>query len=345
MILVFAGAGASKAVRPERYPTTVEFFERLPEDVTGDLLFRYAVDYLKSRPNRRDVLDIEQVLWLTRELNEFASRAADSASILGWFLNENRLSGVGGVPQISTAHLPGIALAASQRIDTLSSRINSLVYDLYGDKPSESELADNWLQLLAGLMETGSQIELVTTNYDIVIEEAITLSRAPVLTGRVFGNQPTLDTSLWDLHGLQVESFSSYGRLTKLHGSVDWARGRDRIFVGTPMFHGRHERHAIIYPGFKGTPQDPLFQALHRYFEERLSQVEIAIFVGYAFRDEYINTLLDRSMRRSARVLILNPADRLATVPFAEARFEHVKEGFNPSGVGKVIASVHRSLH
>ena len=30
-ILIFAGAGASKAVSPDDYPTTVEFFKRLPK--------------------------------------------------------------------------------------------------------------------------------------------------------------------------------------------------------------------------------------------------------------------------------------------------------------------------
>ena len=33
MILVFAGAGASYAINPNKYPTTIEFFSRLDESI------------------------------------------------------------------------------------------------------------------------------------------------------------------------------------------------------------------------------------------------------------------------------------------------------------------------
>src|SRR5947208_1057565 len=48
MILVLAGAGASKAVDPKQYPSTVEFFESLPQDVQQEKVFKLAVEYLKK---------------------------------------------------------------------------------------------------------------------------------------------------------------------------------------------------------------------------------------------------------------------------------------------------------
>lgn len=39
-------AGASKAVDPDQYPTTVEFFDRLPISVTTNLLFKSVVAFL-----------------------------------------------------------------------------------------------------------------------------------------------------------------------------------------------------------------------------------------------------------------------------------------------------------
>ncbi len=38
--LIFAGAGASKAVSADRYPTTIEFFEKLPETIRNTHLFK-----------------------------------------------------------------------------------------------------------------------------------------------------------------------------------------------------------------------------------------------------------------------------------------------------------------
>ena len=50
-ITIFAGAGASKAVDPDQYPTTIEFFQNLPSTITDDNLFKSIVGFLKSDEN------------------------------------------------------------------------------------------------------------------------------------------------------------------------------------------------------------------------------------------------------------------------------------------------------
>ncbi|MCP5348021.1 MAG: hypothetical protein R3F41_10425 [Gammaproteobacteria bacterium] len=57
-IVVFAGAGASKAVAPEKYPTTVEFFDDLPEEITSNKLFQQVVEFLKEDSGKGPI-DIE----------------------------------------------------------------------------------------------------------------------------------------------------------------------------------------------------------------------------------------------------------------------------------------------
>ena len=317
MIIVFAGAGASKAVNPHRYPTTVEFFERLPEQVKSNKLFQLALEYLGKQVE--GPLDIEHVLWLIKDLREFTSKAFDATSVVGWFLQSNRLAQL--TPgSYNLEPLQPVVHDVTARIDSLWSSINALVYDLYGEPPKPDELEGNWVPLLTGLMEKSNLVELVTTNYDIVIEEAITITNAPVVTGRTTAIQPTLDKRKWDPRDPTVEAVALFGRLTKLHGSVDWVKANDRIYVGTPLFQGRHERHAIIYPGFKGVPEDPFFQQLHRYFQERLSQADTALFIGYAFRDEYINNLL-QELPPSCKILVLNPIEP-PSLPFAAGRYK-----------------------
>ena len=252
MILVFAGAGASKAVNPSQYPTTVEFFERLPEDVKNNELFRRAVEYLRTR-KKADPIDIEQILWLVTELRDFMTKAGDNSTVPGWFIEGNRLiSAVGGHDDVQG--IRNVATRASRTIESLSSTINAFVYDVYGETPSEDELRDNWIFALNQLRPITSTLEIVTTNYDVAIEEAISVTKAPVLTGRTQGTRPVLQLELWDITSIQSQS-PKEGKLTKLHG----VRGnQDRIHVGTPLFQGRHERHAIIYPGFKGNRQTGL---------------------------------------------------------------------------------------
>jgi hypothetical protein len=48
VFVIFAGAGASKAVNPEKYPTTVEFFDKLPPAIKESSIFGSIVDFLKQ---------------------------------------------------------------------------------------------------------------------------------------------------------------------------------------------------------------------------------------------------------------------------------------------------------
>ncbi|HET6976214.1 MAG TPA: SIR2 family protein [Pyrinomonadaceae bacterium] len=336
MILLFAGAGASKAVDPQQYPTTVEFFARLPQHVTADDLFARAVEYLTLK-DKTGPIDIEQVLWLIGDLREFIGKASDSSTIPGWFIEGNRLSSAVGSREDLGAIL-NVANIAKSKIQALASRINECVYDLYRDPPSEDQLKNNWIPLFDGLMVHKHPIEVVTTNYDIVIEEAIEYAKAPVLTGRTRGTQPILDKTLWEFKALSATTFMTQGRLTKLHGSVDWIRGGDRIYVGNPLFHGQHERHAIIYPGFKGQPTDDLFQVFHRYFQAKISEADIIIFIGYAFRDEYINRILSTEISKETKLVVINPEGHLPNIPFPPQSYSHLKSYFDMDTVHEVLS-------
>src|SRR5207248_224732 len=160
-IVVFAGAGASTAVNPREYPTTLEFFERLPDTIAKHTIFMRATEYLRSHSSDSSNIDIEQVLWALHELDGFLAAAADVRSVAG--LKQ----------QIKTGRRPGV--------------------------------------------------------YQV------------------------LDEFLWARRS-QDELPKPAGLLTKLHGSVDWSRGPQGIYVGDPLYKGTHNKQVILYPGFKGTP-------------------------------------------------------------------------------------------
>jgi hypothetical protein len=90
VILVFAGAGASKGVDADAYPTTVEFFDRLPNDITRDALLRLVIEYVKTK-RPADTIDIELVLWALDEASRTAREVATVDSAFGYLLDNNRL--------------------------------------------------------------------------------------------------------------------------------------------------------------------------------------------------------------------------------------------------------------
>jgi hypothetical protein len=337
MILIFAGAGASKAVNPDQYPTTIEFFSRLPTQIQSNNLFRTAVEYLNTQNEEGHIIDIEQVLWLLNELKDFNSTVSGNSTVPGWFLTTNRFAEIAGRVDFAANQFPGVANSVTTKIDSLVSDINEVVYELYAEDPTQQELADNWLYLFKAVSDADRQVEVATTNYDVVIEEAIQLSEIAVWDGRRGGIRPTLDLAAWDLK--DIDAPDRKGRLTKLHGSIDWIRGGGRIHVGFPVFQGKHDKHAIIYPGFKGVPTDPFFQQLHEYFHITLAKADLLIFIGYAFRDQYINEILQRNLGSAANVVVINPVG-LTNLPFPKDRLKYIKEFFDEKSVRTLLNEV-----
>jgi len=134
------------------------------------------------------------------------------------------------------------------------------------------------------------------------------------------------------------------GLLTKLHGSVDWSRrpGREPIYVGgDPGFKGDHERHVILYPGFKGEALEEPFNIFHDHFAVSLRAASNFVVVGFAFRDDRLNELIDRHLPESAKTVVINPRKTIHW-PIPEERILHVPECFTAE-TGKLAGNLCKS--
>jgi len=349
MFLVFAGAGASKAVDADQYPSTVEFFERLPDTVKKTQMFDLVVKMLRAHRGASTVIDIEQVLWALGELRTFLHDVTDQRTVPGWFLKDARLL----QPVSLTTDFGNLLGNAPRVLDLVSGLMDSInlqIYDWYAHQPSHDQLEHNWLTLLRPLLLMKERVELFTTNYDLVLEIAADeLSREglpEVRTGRKGAIQRVLDQAEWvrpprdpelpDLPG---------GLLTKLHGSVDFGRAPDgTIYVGDPFFKGSHDRHAILYPGFKGVPDREPFNLFHNHLAHAVAQSARLLFIGFAFRDEYINSLLERYTQPRAAIVVINPAEQLPDLPYAPERIRHIRGFFEPKQIVEALNDLGVSL-
>jgi hypothetical protein len=346
-IVVFAGAGASKAVNASGYPTTVEFFQRLPRDISEHTIFGLATEYLHTRSEKRGAIDIEEILWALQELDAFLGAVTDTNSVPGWFLRSDRLFRVLGVSANNGSlldHTPEVR----KIVTTIVSKINALVYDFYSRMPEQFEMEANWLPLIEGLLTSGASVELFTTNYDIVIEAALenleSRGKVPIkriVTGRHPGLRPLLDQLLWARRAEDRQAPA--GLLTKLHGSVDWSRGPEGTYVGDPLFKGDHNKHVILYPGFKGLPAAEPFAAFHNYFANVIAKADYILFIGFAFRDQYINDLLKRFTAIHAKILVIDPATELPNIPFPSGRVMHLSNPFDLESVSLTLNTLTQS--
>ena len=350
MILIFAGAGASKAVDPTIYPTTIEFFEKLPDKIKSNDIFKNLEGYLRQGKPKDAPLDIEEILWAIYELEDFSAAISNKGNLIGWFLNDLKLlQSLGGNYDVNP--LKNVAKDLVDKAFQLTRQISEQVYSFYADPPNQRNLETNWLPLLRNLGKRKEQIEIFTTNYDVVIETAINIlaqenDLVKIKTGRVNTVQPYLDTALWE----EQKDKENFGLLTKLHGSIDWSRSVNTIFVGTPLYTGDPGRHVILYPGYKDGyyPSNsttrkrdisfgPPINLFHQHFEKTLEKSNLVIFIGFAFRDNHINELIVNKISSNATVYVIDPREKIENITIPASKTIHIKKGFDENAVQELI--------
>ena len=339
MILVFVGAGGSAAVDPEQYPTTIEFFNRLPEEIIQHPLFALVCEFLRTQKEDGQPIDIEEVLWSLDKLQEYFSLSRNPNTLEGWMMTGNRLGRLHANMNASDNILGGMFEIDQNQLVPLQNRINVLVHEFYVEPPPNGKL-QNWISLLQKLEGRDPILEIFTTNYDPVLETVIEEANIEnVATGRETGRQTTLNTSLWDKPG---ESIDGRGRLTKLHGSVDWQR-RGSTIICSDLYTGDPTRHSILYPGFKGKPDEEPFIKFHEHLQAVVPEAKAAFFIGFAFRDEYINSILSE-LRPEIPKYVINKDDRPPTVPFT-GKPKHFQKGLTLEAVRDFIGSLANDLN
>ena len=104
-----------------------------------------------------------------------------------------------------------------------------------------------------------------------------------------------LNPSFWDPQ--KRLTLSKTGLLTKLHGSVMWQNENGRIIPGASIHTPIPSNHCILHPGYKGEPTEEPFRVFHKHLQRvvrgQYGKLTVAVFVGFAFRDPYINRILE----------------------------------------------------
>ena len=338
--VVLAGAGASYAVNPKQFPTTAQFVERLPEDIKSSGLYKLILQIISEQAD--EPADIEKVLWRLLELNTHLKPLTNQQSTVARAFQQNRLA------RLITGDTDAVFQAAPvfvRHIELLVEEINKVVYDLYAHMTPQNELEGNWIPLLSDLSTRCQKLYLFTTNYDRVLENAANFvngnkipPKIPLHSGYINGVERELDVTLWSENtlGQSLSGTTSNGLITKLHGSVDWSSENQRVVIGGAFYKGNHARHAILYPGLTGLPDSEPFRSFHSFFDLTLAAAEYLIVIGFAFRDDAINTSIVKASKESGfkGVVVIDPTKTISTPPGIPAnKIFHIDSGFDSSSV------------
>lgn len=170
-------------------------------------------------------------------------------------------------------------------------------------------------KLVNGLPEHDPALDIITPNYDLLIEHGCDKLKIPYIDGFYGGikkyqdwekaeRQMFYNTYIpWGKKKRKVEREKKHIRLHKVHGSLNWFRKGDETFEDNSILYKpctdntSYER-IIITPGVS-----KFREAFMRTFNsfaranEAISRGETIVYIGYGFNDDHINKLLEKKNR------------------------------------------------
>ncbi|HEV2173564.1 MAG TPA: SIR2 family protein [Nitrospira sp.] len=141
-------------------------------------------------------------------------------------------------------------------------------------------------------------VEVFTTNYDLLIEQALEETRTPFFDGFVGSREPFFDIAAIEDDPLPPR----WARLWKIHGSINWVLGHDDAVIRSESGGGAQ----LIYPShlkYEQSRRMPYLAMLDRLkgFLRRPSAVLVA--VGYSFGDDHINEVLVQGLQGNSTAM------------------------------------------
>lgn len=134
-------------------------------------------------------------------------------------------------------------------------------------------------------------IEIFTTNYDLLFEEAFESVRAPYFDGFTGGREPFFDP----VSVSRADLPARWTRLWKLHGSLGWRASEKGEVIRTGQSSASH----LVFPEhlkYDQTQKAPYAALLDRLRAFLLTPDTLLISIGFSFADAHIAARLDEAL-------------------------------------------------
>jgi hypothetical protein len=143
-------------------------------------------------------------------------------------------------------------------------------------------------------------VEIFTTNYDVLMEQALEMTGVPFFDGFVGAHRPFFDLASIEQDVLPAR----WCRLWKLHGSINWElTNRGTVCRKSPvsLAHCRviHPSH-LKYDQSRRMPYLALIDRLRAFMR---IPAAVLVVAGYSFRDEHLNEVIVQGLQSNPSVM------------------------------------------
>jgi hypothetical protein len=179
-------------------------------------------------------------------------------------------------------------------LDKLDSTICQIIQEL-----ADKELPNTgtpYHQVASWVDATGREtpVEVFTTNYDLLMEQAFEDCRVPYFDGFAGSRKP-----FFDIRAMEGDQLPSrWARFWKLHGSINWyhdpVKGVLRGASNEP------ELRRVIHPShlkYEESRRMPYLAMLDRLRAFLKQPASVLILCGYSFRDDHINEVIVQGLQ------------------------------------------------
>jgi hypothetical protein len=152
-----------------------------------------------------------------------------------------------------------------------------------------------------GTRRRHKSVELFTTNYDLLMEQALEERRVPYFDGFVGSHR-----TFFDPHAMEEDLLPArWARIWKLHGSINWRKNEHGI-VSRGEIHPEGQRRVIHpshlkYDESRKMPYLAMMDRLHAFFK---NPGPVLISCGYSFRDEHLNWTLMQGLHGNSTAIL-----------------------------------------
>ncbi|SFW89352.1 SIR2 family protein [Chitinophaga sancti] len=151
-------------------------------------------------------------------------------------------------------------------------------------------------------IERDTPIEIFTTNYDLLMEEAFESLKVPYFDGFVGTRFP-----FFDLRAVEDGVIPNHWtRLWKIHGSINWYLRENKDVYRSTSLNGTdsyiiHPSH-LKYDQSRKMPYLALIDRLNKFLRQNSA---VLIMSGYSFSDEHLNDTILNALRANPTAMVI----------------------------------------
>jgi hypothetical protein len=264
---LFLGAGCPLAIKA----TEGEVAPLIP-DITG--ITQIVQEKLSACPECNPSLQVLE--------NNFRTDGKDYFSVEDMLTQIRSLRAVAG-----NAEVRGLS---AEHLDKLDKEICQIIYELVDKALPNFKTPYHDVASWVDSIRRENPIEVFTTNYDLLMEQAFEDAKVPYFDGFAGVREP-----FFDLRAMEEDVLPPrWARLWKLHGSINWYQADDKgVFRGNAKSDRGLKR--VIHPShlkYQESRRLPYLAMLDRLRAFLKHPTATLLTCGYSYRDEHINEII-----------------------------------------------------